>query len=99
MKDRSGDPWHHERTLLPRSYISLPGNSDAGHSFALTSVTAENMFVRLNKVLLCSKCITGPVVMGVVMLDNDLTNQCYQPKGDTLTVNILICRRLRPECK
>ena len=23
MKDRSEDPWHHERTLLPRSYISL----------------------------------------------------------------------------
>ena len=24
MKDRSVDPSHHERTLLPRSYISLP---------------------------------------------------------------------------
>ena len=24
MKDRSHDPSHHERTLLPRSYISLP---------------------------------------------------------------------------
>ena len=23
MKDRSDDPLHHERTLLPRSYISL----------------------------------------------------------------------------
>ena len=23
MKDRSNDPSHHERTLLPRSYISL----------------------------------------------------------------------------
>ena len=26
MKDRSDDPSHHERTLLPRSYISLPPN-------------------------------------------------------------------------
>ena len=26
MKDRSDDPSHHERTLLPRSYISLPGS-------------------------------------------------------------------------
>ena len=26
MKDRSNDPSHHERTLLPRSYISLPVN-------------------------------------------------------------------------
>ena len=24
MKDRSDDPSHHERTLLPRSYIALP---------------------------------------------------------------------------
>ena len=24
MKDRSDDPSHYERTLLPRSYISLP---------------------------------------------------------------------------
>ena len=24
MKDRSDDPSHHERTLLPQSYISLP---------------------------------------------------------------------------
>ena len=26
MKDRSDDPSHHERTLLPRSYISLPAS-------------------------------------------------------------------------
>ena len=24
MKGQSDDPFHHERTLLPRSYISLP---------------------------------------------------------------------------
>ena len=28
MKDRSDDPSHHVRTLLPRSYISLPGKED-----------------------------------------------------------------------
>ena len=27
MKDRSDDPSHHERTLLPRSYISLRWNN------------------------------------------------------------------------
>ena len=26
MKDRSDDPSHHERTLLPQSYISLPND-------------------------------------------------------------------------
>ena len=30
MKDRSDDPSHHERTLLPRSYISLPVNEERG---------------------------------------------------------------------
>ena len=42
MNDRSDDPSHHERTLLPRSYISLPekeGNdklfNDAPNTFYL----------------------------------------------------------------
>ena len=26
MKDQSDDPSHHEQTLLPRSYVSLPSN-------------------------------------------------------------------------
>ena len=29
MKDQSDDPSHHERTLLPRSYISLPGRLES----------------------------------------------------------------------
>ena len=29
MKDRSDDPSHHERTLLPRNYISLPNTNSA----------------------------------------------------------------------
>ena len=29
MKDRSNDPSHHERTFLPRSYISLPSKRGA----------------------------------------------------------------------
>ena len=30
MKDRSEGPSHHERTLLPQSYISLPGGRREG---------------------------------------------------------------------
>ena len=33
MKDRSDDPSHHERTLLPRSYISLPAATWATLSY------------------------------------------------------------------
>ena len=40
MKDRSDDPSHHERTLLPRSYISLPalGCHSFIHSFFLSFI-------------------------------------------------------------
>ena len=37
MKDRSDDPSHHERTLLPQSYISLPWFRTFGSPFASTS--------------------------------------------------------------
>ena len=34
MKDRSNNPFHHERTLLPRSYISLPQSRDCPQQVA-----------------------------------------------------------------
>ena len=37
MKDRSDDPSHHERTLIPRSYISLPSPSIEREMFYLTT--------------------------------------------------------------
>ena len=33
MKDRSDDPSHHERTLLPRSYILLLGGQMHKHNY------------------------------------------------------------------
>ena len=35
MKDRSDNPSHHERTLLPRSYISLQNGSEAQKGYSL----------------------------------------------------------------
>ena len=35
MKDRSDDPSHHERTLLPRSYISLPHHTTTRSRYAV----------------------------------------------------------------
>ena len=50
MKDRSDDPSHHERTPLPRSYISLPGRLDfpferrkEGMDECLTTPPAQNI--------------------------------------------------------
>ena len=40
MKDRSNDPSHHERTLLPQSYISLRLNRGVIHRFLSVSVTS-----------------------------------------------------------
>ena len=39
MKDWSDDPSHHERTLLPRSYISLPKVD--GHRLHITAVWTD----------------------------------------------------------
>ena len=52
IKDRSDDPSHHERTLLPRSYISLPIKSE--HDLSLNSpLFAEAMNALLNPILPC----------------------------------------------
>ena len=42
MKDRSDNPSHHERTLLPRSYISLP--------FLNSYIGIRNTFIRWHPV-------------------------------------------------
>ena len=39
MKNRSVDPSHHERTLLPRSYTSLPRSSIEDRHMSLSSRT------------------------------------------------------------
>ena len=43
MKDRSDDPSHHERTLLPRSYVSLPCIMLAG----MFPVTNRNFIIKV----------------------------------------------------
>ena len=37
MNDRSDDPSHHERTLLPRSYISLPALTKTGMLYCVNT--------------------------------------------------------------
>ena len=49
MKDRSDDPSHHKRTLLPRSYISLPRRGIGNYIF-----TALMYFDVTNITLLCN---------------------------------------------
>ena len=54
MKDRPDDPSHHEWTLLPRSYISLPYINDALNTFYLViwhSTYKESLSERGNTLL------------------------------------------------
>ena len=44
MKDRSDDPSHHERTLLPRSYISLQEEEREREMFYLTTHSAHFIY-------------------------------------------------------
>ena len=43
IKDRSADPSHHERTLLPRSYLSL---HESVEQYVLTQVTTQSAVPR-----------------------------------------------------
>ena len=48
MKDRSDGPSHHERTLLPRSYISLPVLKDV-NDIHISVLCNENNIVTSRK--------------------------------------------------
>ena len=47
MKDRSDDPSRHERTLLPRSYITLPGTSASFRNIPAGLVNGQAVSVDL----------------------------------------------------
>ena len=55
MKDRSDDPSHHERTLLPRSYISLPMKNRDCLTEIPDQLQREDFNVNTNTPLSCDK--------------------------------------------
>ena len=56
MKDRSDDPSHHERTLLPRSYISLPFSEEVSQFNVYVCVTLLTTGMML-AVSCCKPCL------------------------------------------
>ena len=52
MKDRSDDRSHHERTLLPRIYISLPGQI----MYIFIYVTIIRLYIYISITVLLSQC-------------------------------------------
>ena len=51
MKDRSDDPSHHERMLLPRSYISLHFYEETLLPMRINSKASTNIFFPLGKMI------------------------------------------------
>ena len=69
MNDRSDDPSHHERTLLPRSYISLP---------LTAGVTSVRAYTPYNVVLFIAHWLTDTVVvclLDLVQLMEEMLNK------------------------
>ena len=46
MKDRSDDPSHHERTLLPRSYISLPAIGCQTNGIYIKKLNGKYVYIK-----------------------------------------------------
>ena len=63
MKDRSDDPSHHERTLLPRSYISLPRpqNVSTVNVYFIRSITSMQSLktIKTDKLFYYIACSQG----------------------------------------
>ena len=54
MKDRSDDPSHHERTLLPRSYISLLSNEENESSVGyIVFIAISDVCLKHNSIQFC----------------------------------------------
>ena len=72
MKDRSDDPSHHERTLLPPSYVSLPSRGwilETGGGARMGVQTADEIVPRLDRdfmstlVARCSSVVERVLIM------------------------------------
>ena len=85
MKDRSDDPSHHERTLLPRSYISLPQKNyckqsnqptnrpiDQSINRRTTNKETRTMIFNMNTVY-CNKWIKSVLVLESRLTNNNFT--------------------------
>ena len=80
MKDRSDDPSHHERTLLPRSYISLPNRHQMYYTDRKQCLLVNLNLVKINlKQFHASDEITyvyflldASVMVMVILLQNNI---------------------------
>ena len=86
MKDRSDDPSHHERTLLPWSYVSLPVYSVL---VTIYVANASSLHLQINFMLLLKAyCLTAlTYLMDKVLLGNK--HILFVPKFTFITIYII----------
>ena len=89
MKDRSDDPPHHERMLLPRSYISLlslVGKCDRTLGFLLLITTMMMMMMMILLLLMMMMMVV--VVIKYVLKPEKTKACCYKP-SDSFEMEVI----------
>ena len=77
IKDRSDDPSHNERTLLPRSYISLPSKTDDQHHSKTRTVTETSLTKLSDFLVVVQQCCDEPVEEDTFPLEKVLLKLQY----------------------
>ena len=95
MKDRSDDPSHHERTLLPRSYISLPSKQECNHK---RYVLYFNENILINRCALSSDPIQSSFVWYTKVVKYKVFPKCLTKNSMLETVkNCLMLRSINTD--
>ena len=99
MKDRSNDPSHHERTLLPRSYISLPWHMVKDHSDSKRGNLLALRGLKITWVCITNLFISCSIIFLILILKNNtnIFKTLFLFKLMILAKNILkmLCYRLK----
>ena len=86
MKDRSDNPSHHERTLLPRSYISLPTINEPLTHLCLIQA-ADLRSIPINEPL-THLCLIQAADLRSIPINEPLTHLCLIQAADLRSIPI-----------
>ena len=84
MKDQSDDQSHHERTLLPQSYISLPLSfimTEVVLIVVLVVVVVVVVVVTTTITIIIKKDISDNYSLTIIIMATTYKTECYTEKG------------------
>ena len=91
MKDRSDDPSHHERTLIPRRYISLPICQQETHEVLVNSPSSHsNMISESEQHTVTNIILNSNSVEGVVIQQRKAFSLKVQPGIEAATWTLVM---------